>query len=321
MGSKTVYNPPKIEKDDSFAKYLEYQKGKEDRLQEQADKEKAEAKAKDLTRRKSGAQGLTGLYDRTKSQLESGLISFQGAQDKLKSYIDKYDLTAGFTEDEGFTPTYTDPNKGPGQYLSSLQNIYQGEGGLLDKKRTSGVKLAYQDILGRQATDDELSSAMSNLQLQSYGGAGIQGLRDSLKSSAEYTKNINDNYLDNYYDTMYGKQTRDAEGNMTKKRKFTFDPSLLPTYQGNLGERTGVGVTTGEQFADYFKEGRTIAELEEGKQNIRDSRKFLYSAGLTNLQGEIDKETQKIKNEGAKDIAKIQQEGAIYGQLLGGFNF
>ena len=321
MGSKTVYNAPKIEKDDSFAKYLEYQKGKEDRLQEQADKEKAEAKAKDLTRRKSGAQGLTGLYDRTKSQLESGLISFQGAQDKLQSYIDKYDLTGGFTEDEGFTPTYTDPNKGPGQYLSSLQNIYQGEGGLLDKKRTSGVKLAYQDILGRQATGDELSSAMSNLQLQSYGGAGIQGLRDSLKSSAEYTKNLNDNYLDNYYDTMYGKQTRDAEGNMTKKRKFTFDPSLLPTYQGDLGERTGVGVTTGEQFADYFKEGRTIAELEEGKQNIRDSRKFLYSAGLTNLQGEIDKETQKIKNEGAKDIAKIQQEGSIYGQLLGGFNF
>ena len=321
MGSKTVYNPPKIEKDDSFAKYLEYQKGKEDRLQAQADAEKAEAKAKDLTRRKSGAQGLTGLYDRTKSQLESGLISFQGAQDKLQGYIDKYDLTGGFTEDEGFTPTYTDPNKGPGQYLSSLQNIYQGEGGLLDKKRTSGVKLAYQDILGRQATDDELSSAMSNLQLQSYGGAGIQGLRDSLKSSAEYTKNLNDNYLDNYYDTMYGKQTRDEEGNMTKKRKFTFDPSLLPTYQGDLGERTGVGVTTGEQFADYFKEGRTVAELEEGQQNIRDSRKFLYSAGLTNLQGEIDKETQKIKNEGAKEIAKIQQEGSIYGQLLGGFNF
>ena len=321
MGSKTVYNPPKIEKDDSFEKYLEYQKGKEDRLQAQADAEKAEAKAKELTRRKSGAQGLTGLYDRTKSQLESGLISFQGAQDKLQSYIDKYDLTGGFTEEEGFTPTYTDPNKGPGQYLTSLQNIYQGEGGLLDKKRTSGVKLAYQDILGRQATDDELSSAMSNLQLQSYGGAGIQGLRDSLKSSAEYTKNLNDNYLDNYYDTMYGKQTRDAEGNMTKKRKFTFDPSLLPTYQGDLGERTGVGVTTGEQFTDYFKEGRTVAELEEGQQNIRDSRKFLYSAGLTNLQGEIDKETQKIKNEGAKEIAKIQQEGSIYGQLLGGFNF
>lgn len=321
MGSKTVYNPPKIEKDDSFAKYLEYQQGKEDRLQAQADKEKAETKAKDLTRRKSGAQGLTGLYDRTKSQLESGLVSFQGAQDKLQSYIDKYDLTSGFTEDEGFTPTYTDPNKGAGQYLTNLQNTYQGEGGLLEKQRTSGVNLAYQDILGRQATADELSGAMSNLQLQSYGGAGISGLRDSLKSSNEYTKNVNNNYLDNYYDTMYGKQTRDDEGNMTGKRKFTFDPSLLPTYQGDLEAKTGVGVTSGQQFADYFGEGRTIAELEEGKQNVRDSRKFLYSAGLTNLQGDIDKETQKIKNEGAKDIAKIQQEGAIYGQLLGGFNF
>ena len=324
MGSKTVYNPPKIEKDDSFAKYLEYQKERETRLDERAQKEREDEAARELTRRKSGAKGLTDLYGRTKSQLESGLLSFQGAQDKLQSYIDKYDLTAGFKpDDEGntFDPGYTDPSKGAGQYLTNLQNIYQGEGGLLDKQRTSGVKLAYQDILGRQATDDELSSAMSNLQLQSYGGAGIQGLRDSLKSSNEYTKNINDNYLDNYYDTMYGKQTKDAEGNMTKKRKFTFDPSLLPTYQGDLGERAGVGVTTGEQFADYFKEGRTIAELEEGKQNIRDSRKFLYSAGLTNLQGEIDKETQKIKNEGAKDIAKIQQEGSIYGQLLGGFNF
>jgi len=341
MGSKTVYNPPKIEKDDSFAKYLEYQQDKEDRLTAKADKEAAEAAAKDLTRRKSGASGLTDLYDRTSSQLQSGLLSFQGAQDKLQSYIDKYDLTSGFTpetrdtgvEDDPdtevdesketftFDPGYADSTKGAGQYLSNLQNMYQGEGGLLEKQRTAGVNLAYQDILGRQATADELSGAMSNLQLQSYGGAGISGLRDSLKSSSEYTKNINNNYLDNYYDTMYGKQTRDAEGNMTGKRKFTFDPSLLPTYQGDLEAKTGVGVTSGQQFADYFGEGRTIAELEEGKQNVRDSRKFLYSAGLTNLQGDIDKETQKIKNEGAKDIAKIQQEGAIYGQLLGGFNF
>ena len=341
MGSKTVYNPPKIEKDDSFAKYLEYQKERETRLDERAQKEREEQAARDLTRRKGGAKGLTDLYNRTSSQLQSGLLSFQGAQDKLQSYIDKYDLTAGFTpetrdtgvEDDPdtdvdesketftFDPGYTDPTKGANQYLTNLQNMYQGEGGLLERQRTSGVNLAYQDILGRQATDDELSSAMSNLQLQSYGGAGIQGLRDSLKSSNEYTKNINDNYLDNYYDTKYGKQTKDAEGNMTKKRKFTFDPSLLPTYQGDLAGRTGVDVTSGQDFADYFSEGRTIAELEEGQQNIRDTRKYLFSAGLTNLQGEIDKETQKIKNQGASDIAKIQQEGSIYGQLLGGFNF
>ena len=39
---------------------------------------------------------------------------------------------------------------------------------------------------------------------------------------------------------MYGKQTTDEEGNMTGKRKFTFDASLLPTYQGDLEGRTGV---------------------------------------------------------------------------------
>ena len=340
MGSKTVYNPPKIEKDDSFAKYLEYQKEREARLDERAAKEKAEAAAKDLTRRKSGAKGLTDLYNRTSSQLQSGLLSFQGAQDKLQSYIDKYDLTAGFTpetrdtgvEDDPdteidesketftFDPGYTDPTKGAGQYLTNLQNMYQGEGGLLEKQRQSGIKLAYQDLLGREATEDELSGAMSNLQLQSYGGAGIQGLRDSIKSSSEYTKKFNDNYLDNYYDVQYGDQTTDEEGNKTGKRIFNFDASLLPSYSGDLADKTNVNITTGEQFADYFSEGRTIAELESQQQNIRDTRKFLFSAGLTNLQGDIDKETQKIKNQGAKDIAKINQASEMY-KLLGGFNF
>ena len=339
MGSKTVYNAPKIEKDDSFEKYLEYQKQKEDRLQAQADKEKADAAAKDLTRRKSGASGLGDLYDRTSSQLQSGLISFQGAQQKLQSYIDKYDLTAGFTpetrdtgiEDDPdteidesketftFDPGYADPTKGAGQYLTNLQNMYQGEGGLLDKQRTSGIKLAYQDLLGREATEDELSGAMSNLQLQSYGGAGIQGLRDSIKSSQEYTKKFNDNYLDNYYDTMYGEQTTDAEGNKTKKRKFNFTASLLPSYSGDLAGKTNVNITTGEQFADYFKEGRTIAELEAQQQNIKDTRQFLFSAGLTNLQGDIDKETQKIKNQGAKDIARIQADSGLYNLISSAF--
>lgn len=321
MGSKTVYNAPKIEKDDSFEKYLEYQKERETKLEERAQQEREDKAASELRRRQTGAKGLTGLYNRTKGQLESGLINFDQAQNQLSSYIDKYDLTSGFKEGEAPEGLYTDATKGPNQYLTNLQDFYQGEGGLQSQKRTAGVQLAYRDLLGREATADELSGAMSNLNLQAYGGAGIQGLRDSIKSGSEYTKKFNDNYLDNYYDTMYGKQTVDEEGNRTKKRTFTFDASLLPTYEGNLKDRTGVGVTSGQDFSDYFGKGRTIAELEEGKQNIRDTRKFLYSAGLTNLQGEIDKETQKIKNEGAKDIAKIQQATNMYTGLLGGFNF
>ena len=68
----------KIEKDDSFEKYLEYQKEVK-RIDERAQqKRKRREAAKELTRRKSGAQGLSGLYDRTKSQLESGLIVSKG---------------------------------------------------------------------------------------------------------------------------------------------------------------------------------------------------------------------------------------------------
>ena len=90
MGAPRVtYEAPKIEKDDSFEKYLEYQKDRETKLEERAQKEREDKEARDLMRRQTGAKGLSGLYERTKGQLESGLIGFQGAQDKLQGYIDK----------------------------------------------------------------------------------------------------------------------------------------------------------------------------------------------------------------------------------------
>ena len=89
MGAPRVtYEAPKIEKDDSFEKYLEYQKDRETKLEVRAQKEREDKEARDLMRRQTGAKGLSGLYERTKGQLESGLIGFQGAQDKLQGYID-----------------------------------------------------------------------------------------------------------------------------------------------------------------------------------------------------------------------------------------
>jgi hypothetical protein len=40
---------------------------------------------------------------------------------------------------------------------------------------------------------------------------------------------------------------------------------------------------------------------------------------LTNLQGEIDKETQKLKNEGTKEVSKIAAAGSLYSNLVSGF--
>jgi hypothetical protein len=45
----------------------------------------------------------------------------------------------------------------------------------------------------------------------------------------------------------------------------------------------------------------------------------LYSAGLTNLQGEIDANTQKIKNQGLKEQQKIQSFGNVASNLVSGF--
>ena len=227
MGSpKVTYEAPKIEKDTTFAEYLKYQQEREAKLEDRAAEERAAEAAKDLTRRKTGAKGLQNLYDRTASQLQSGLINYQGAQDTLQGYIDKYDLTAG-----GFGKKFKDnlPYQNPQKYMNQLEKMYSGKDGLLSQQRTAGVGLAYQDVLGREATDKEIKDAMSNLNLGAYGGTGVQGLRDSLKSSQEYTKKFNDNYLDNYYDVKYGDQTVNKKGEKTGKRKFEFDASLLPT--------------------------------------------------------------------------------------------
>jgi hypothetical protein len=91
-------------------------------------------------------------------------------------------------------------------------------------------------------------------------------------------------------------------------------PSLLPSYGGNLADRTKI---TTPDFGEGFT--GTPAELEAQQQNVRDTRQYLYSAGLTNLQGEIDKETQSLKNEGTKQVAKIGAAGSLYSNLVSGF--
>ena len=83
------------------------------------------------------------------------------------------------------------------------------------------------------------------------------------------------------------------------------------------GTKGRSGVVT-PQFSDFTG---TPSEIEEQQQNVRDTRQYLYSAGLTNLQGEIDKETQKLKNEGQKELAKVTSQGSIYNSLVGSFNF
>jgi len=292
-GSRVTYNPPVIPKDDSFEKYLAYQQKKEEAAAAQAAADKAEQKAADEARKLAGATGYAGLRAGIEGQLRQGLIGYGEATQQLRDYATKYDMT----------PPETD--------VSQLTDIYTKE--LLPGRRTTGIGAAYEEILGRQATAEEQSKAMERFNQGYY--TSNEDLRNSLYKGQEYNDKFNQSYLDNYYDTMFGKQTTDAAGKKTGQRTFKFSSNLLPQMAEGTTGRTGV-VTP--QFGDFTG---TPSEIEEQQQNIRDTRQYLYSAGLTNLQGEIDKETQKLKTEGSKELAKVQSQGSIYNSLVGSFNF
>jgi hypothetical protein len=282
--------PPPPPKDDSFEKYLQYQMQQESAAQARADQERMAREAKESARIAAGQAGYTGLVSTTQKQLQTGLLDYGTAQTQLRDYASKYDLSAE-----------SDINLLTEDYLTALPT-----------KRATGVSAAYEELLGRQATAEELSKAQERFTQGYYGS--VDDFKDSLTKSPEYQKKFNQSYLDNYYDTTFGKQSVDEKGDRTGQRTFKFDPKLLPSYGGNLADRTKI---TTPDFGDSFT--GTPAELEAQQQNVRDTRQYLYSAGLTNLQGEIDKETQSLKNEGSKQVAKIGAAGGLYSNLVSGF--
>ena len=288
-GSKVNYNPPPP--DDTFSKYLSYQQEREKTLDTRAAQEKAEAAAERAAFKSSGAAGYAGLKTTTQQQLGQGLIGYESAANQLRDYAARYELTP------------------PEQDISELTQQYTAT---LPGKRATGMSAAYEELLGRQATAEELSKGQERFQQGYYGS--MEDFKSSLTKSQEYQKKFNQSYLDNYYDTMYGKQSVDEKGDKTGQRTLKFDRKLLPSYGGNLADRTKV---TTPDFSESVK--GTPAELEAQQQNVRDTRQYLYSAGLTNLQGEIDKETQSLKNEGSKQVAKIGAAGSLYSNLVSGF--
>ena len=291
-GTRVEYKAPEIPRDDTFANYLKYQQEKEDRAQQRADTEKAEQKATADARKASAAASYSGMKRGVESQLRQGLINYGDATSQLRDYAAKYDLAP------------------PEEDVTNLTNIYTQE--LLPGRRATSISAAYEETLGRQAKEEEITKATERFNQGYYSTA--QDLRDSLAKSTEYQDKFNQSYLDNYYDTMYGKQTTDAAGKKTGQRTFKFDKKFIPSYAEATKNRAGVETP---DFADAFT--GTPAEIEEQQQNVRDTRKYLYSAGLTNLQGEIDKETQKLKNEGAREVAKISRDSNIYSSLMSGF--
>jgi len=333
-GGPTIsYTPPPP--DDSFAKYLQYTKEKEAIAEERAAQERKESKAAARARTRAGAAAYSGLKQATQQQLSQGLIGYEAAANQLRDYAAKYNLNEYDWND--YLNRYEDLKTAFGGDVSKAAEHYETYGQkegrqvnllanteadineltqqyttLLPGRRAAGIKASYEELLGRQASEEEITKAQERFGQGVYGT--MEDFKSSLTKSSEYQDKFNQSYLDNYYDTQFGKQTLTAEGKKTGKRAFTFDASLLPQYSGDLQASTKI---TTPDFSKEFV--GTPAELEAQQQNIRDTRQFLYSAGLTNLQGDIDKETQKLKNEGSKAVAKISAEGSVYSNLVSGF--
>jgi len=292
-GTKVKYEAP--EPDRSFEKYLQYQMQRDQDAEDRRLKEEADRKAADAARTAAATENLGSLYSNLESQMRSGLISYADAATQLQGYASQYNL---------------EPGSALG-YGTDLANIYTTQ--VQPGRRATGVEAAYEELLGRAATEEEKQKAMERFGQGYY--TTIQDFKDSLVKSQEYQDKFNQSYLDNYYDTQFGKQTVDEKGKRTGLRTFKFSEEYMPSFIGDLKDKPGLEMP---EFGDFTG---TPAELEEYQQSLRQSRQYLYSAGLTNLQGEIDKELQNIKMEGTKEVTRISKEGDIYNSLVGTFSF
>jgi hypothetical protein len=294
MGKKKKYSAPAP--DPTIVAYNEYMLDRQKRLDAQSDASALEAAASTNAIKATGQAGYNTYKQNLLNQFNAGLIDSAQAQQGFKDFEDRYKLGTGFTQND----------------INDLVN--QATIGATTKSQTLAGQ-TYKDILGREAKAEELASFA---ELQKTGQYKLTDLVNSIKAGGEYTSKMNDNYLASYYDTMYGKQetTKSPEGYDVKtgRRTFNYNSAFDPKFSGDLAASTGI--TSGETPTSFTG---TAGEIEEFQQAMRQKRDFAYNAGLTNLQGQIDKDTQKIKNEGTKDVTRIAAQGQLLSNLTSGF--
>jgi len=270
---------------------------------EKKDRQEQEEATKLANLRQAGRQNLGSYSDIFQQQLKKGAITSSSLKDQLKDYQQRYGLEAGDIEPQ-------------------LQQVYQYELSNLPEQRQTLVKRAFQDILGRKASEQELSTRISEIE-KSGGKLDLDAIATSLKASDEYKEKVGGSYLENYYRTYLG----------PSKKETVKGVEGAPDWQKSTGQYT---ISTGAQFSPTFDEEtqKTIGlkfgampetftgspgEIEQMQQKLRQRDEFAYNSGLTKLQGQIDQDITKLKNKGSRDIADISSKTGIYGNLVSGF--
>lgn len=135
-------------------------------------------------------------------------------------------------------------------------------------------------------------------------GYGKDDLIADIKNTSDYKSKHAQSYLQSYYGEMY-KAERSDEGALTGN--YTVDYGKLnrfaPTMSTELMNKLSFDSTP--DFSTPFT--GTIGEIDISLADRKQYNDTLYNAGLMNLQGTIDADLQKIKNESSEKIAGMQQ--------------
>jgi len=134
-------------------------------------------------------------------------------------------------------------------------------------------------------------------------GYGKDDLISDIKNTSDYKSKHAQSYLQSYYGEMYDAE-RNSEGALTGN--YTVDYGKLnrfaPTMSTDLMNKLDFDSTP--DFSTPFT--GTIGEIDISLADRKQWHDTLYTAGLTNLQGTIDADLQKIKNESSEKIANMQ---------------
>ncbi len=300
-GGKTKVEAPK-ESPQQRAYYAQMAKDIKLARKDKRSKEKTEAKRL-ANLRTEGQENLGSYSNIFQQQLASGALTSSAAADQLKDYQQRYGLESGDIEPQ-------------------LQAIKKYELEQLPTQRETLVQRAFQDLLGRKASDQELQTRLGEIS-KSGGKLDIDAIGTSIKSSDEYKEKVGGSYLENYYRTYFGPSEKEtvkgAEGAPDwQKSTGRYTISTGSAFSPTLDEETQktVGLKFGE-MPDSFT--GSVGEIEQMQQKMRQRDEFAYNSGLTKLQGQIDADIQKIKRGGAKEVADISSKTGIYGNLVSGF--
>jgi hypothetical protein len=260
--------------------------------QARADAETARLDRQAAERKAAGESGKSTYIANVQRRLGAGLIGEDTAQKLVEDYYTKYDLAPSTDDYSGITKTYEE---------------------FAPKQRAAQLGSAYQRLLGRQATSDELAAGQSQMGL----GRTIGDIEQDIQATAEYKKQRPGSAFEAEMEARYGGPVLDETGTRTGRYKFNFGGGTLPQLSSDLVAKAGVKTPDfiGKEFTG------SAEEIESAKQSKNNYETFMYNSGLKSLEGNIQTELTKLQTEAQLKIGRQSQQAGLLQGLVGSFSF